>query len=685
MDANRRGFRGAIGVFTAVLVAGCGGGGGGDDASSVGSYLEGLPAWAEFSPPLPSTDPVVAGKTTTSSEQVQKPAGDGYVSQQYFCKSTPMSLTRTPEKIVTFSPDRELLWPGALIQGKSHRDGIGSLVGLPIRERVPIKVSIPSLASADNFRVIDSPDQASVSSAIGDMIESATASGLTPPSSIDFTMRDYKSDQEFALEAGLSAKYLSFSVKASASVETAANERTVMVHYVEKMFEAVVEPPQTPGGFFSDAFTKAKLDEQVQLGRIGPNNLPVYVSNVVYGRMMAFTFTSTASLTDIKAALDAAYKGFVDVDVNAKAAYKKTLSEAKIAITSIGGPTTATVEMIASGDWRDYFGTPAPLTSAYPIASTFRNLGDGSIASVSEVASYNVKECEPAGGGDFVLDSFESQTTLWPGQAASPDQPSPVVADWHSAATADSIFYGYEAVTHTNLPLTNSNWIYDVGYVVAPPYFTGDKSAYYGGELSFWYKPAEVMKGQQVGSTRYCYTYWYWYFPPVWETRCVDLPVALPADVPLQHSDQVYVYDAQTTADQIVLRGGGDESNGTMLTLTYNPPESQRGMSQGWQKLVLKLSNVDGAGRLLCQDDPHGCWMAEDRIATEAEIQYLLRDVRSFRIRASYPVYRTELCTDDPPPSPGAACKASQTLNDPVPLGFVGGYFDEIKITTPAL
>ena len=108
----------------------------------------------------------------------------GYRSETYDCTSTRFTVTDTPEKIVMFSPDREILWPGGLLQGKSHRDGLGSLLPLSIRARTPIKVSIPSLATADNFRLVTDPDQASVTQAIGSMIYNATTDNLVTPSTI---------------------------------------------------------------------------------------------------------------------------------------------------------------------------------------------------------------------------------------------------------------------------------------------------------------------------------------------------------------------------------------------------------------------------------------------------------------------------------------------------------------------
>ena len=46
------------------------------------------------------------------------------------CMLKLLKMKSTPEKIVMFSPDRELLWPGALIQGASHKAAVGSLLPL---------------------------------------------------------------------------------------------------------------------------------------------------------------------------------------------------------------------------------------------------------------------------------------------------------------------------------------------------------------------------------------------------------------------------------------------------------------------------------------------------------------------------------------------------------------------------
>ncbi|MCW5636359.1 MAG: thiol-activated cytolysin family protein [Rubrivivax sp.] len=707
----RSALRAALAAATCVaMLAACGGGGdpagpntplAGDPGSAlstdgnppadapVGTYLRLLPRWADYSPPKPAADKRI-GEPVDSTERVEgvpvvvgtgsEARVVGYRSEDYACTTTKFRITDTPEKIVMLSPDRELMWPGAMIQGRSHRDGLGSLLPLVVRERAPIKVSIPSLATSDNFRLVAAPDQAEVNQAIGSMIANANTDRLTTPSSIQFTMQDFASEESFALKAGMSGRYMGFSASASASVSTSANERTVMVHFVEKMFEVVVEPPQSPGAFFAADFTRDKLDEQIAMGRIGPDNPPVYVANVVYGRLMTFAFTSSASTSEIKAALNAAYSGIFKASVSLSAEHERVLREGKVVITSLGGDAAATLAMIQSGDWKQYFSRgPTALTTAYPLSYTLRNLGDGSIAQVSETTSYDVRQCtlKDAYFSGFVLDSFETPFTQdtpadkkWTATAASP-----LAVSWGEATTPQSIFYGYLYARHTN-QLADDLFKYDVGYVHAPAHFLGDKTDFYKGELSFWFKPDEKIHMQKPAG-RFCYLVWYLFWA---EQVCVSLPAPI-ANPDLRPTDRVLAYDQITTFDQVVLRGGGNpDSDVAVLTLTYNPKESQ--LPNGWSRRAFALTNSDLLGNTRCERDGatapwRNCWLLHDQPATEQDIRYVLAHVRELRLRASYPVTSTRKICQEPAPAPCVEIDSP----DPIPFGYVGGYFDEVQLS----
>lgn len=366
-------------------------------AAEIAGRIRSFPAWATFSPKEKKNLSVVGASTPVN-------AGDGKR-----CTSTPYEITDTPTEIVTFDPDSEILWPGALLQGASRAE-LGALQELPIRQRGPLRLSINLLAK-DNARTVESPTLSSVQSAIGDLIELASKAGHRAGSDIAYDQVSSYSLEQTALELGLSARYLGSNVRSAISISRDAEQHNITAYFVQKMFTVSVELPQTPVEFFNSGFTRAVLDEQMRLGRIGPKNPPIYVSNVVYGRMLLFTFSSEASEEDIQGALNFAYQGpGAGVSADAAKRYRRILGSAKIHVVTVGGSADNALALIRSAKLRDFFKADAPLTTARPISYTLRSLSNNAIAAVSETTRYDVVECAsppppPARKGhNFVVD-----------------------------------------------------------------------------------------------------------------------------------------------------------------------------------------------------------------------------------------------------------------------------------------
>jgi hypothetical protein len=357
------------------------------ERAAYNAYSASLPGWPQYSPEKPEEDKAKGEKTPLPPEVTE--------NITYNCTTTPYSLTRTPEQIVTFDPDSSVLWAGSLLQGKGYKDGIGSLKELPIRQRAPLTLSI-DLLTENNTVTVQDPNVASVQQAIGKLIDEATKAGSKSGSKISFNQLTTNELGEASLKLGLSYKWLSGGVKSNLSFQRKTSETTVTAHFIQNMFTISMVLPQTPEDMFSDGFTKDVLDRQIGLGNLSADNIPTYVANIVYGRILTFTFTSTAKDTDIRTALDASYGGG---SVNLTADQKKILSEAKVGVATIGGDATDALAIIRSGDLKEYFKTNAPLTTAKPISYTVRNLGDNSIAKVSETTEYNIKECAAVAGG----------------------------------------------------------------------------------------------------------------------------------------------------------------------------------------------------------------------------------------------------------------------------------------------
>ncbi|GAB5536935.1 MAG: hypothetical protein Rubg2KO_31840 [Rubricoccaceae bacterium] len=418
---------------------------GGPVDGTVSEYMQDLPSWDQFKPDVPEqpatpTGAPVEEAPVTMDVTTLDDDGNPVIAEDvtYTCTSTPYTLADTPEDIVIYDPDRSVLYPGAFVQGKSYV--VGSIDALTIPEREPLRISIPDVSSTtgDNFRTV-TPNQAEVSNAIGNIVGNAVLDGLATPSSIDFTMETYHSESQFALDAKVSGNYLGFSGSASGSIDRNAAETTIAVQFTQRMYTVAVERPASdPASFFTNDFTPAKLEALRSRGQIGPDNLPVYVSEVVYGRMMMFTLTSTESESDIRATLQAAYDGIGgSVQGSLSVRQQSLLQNSKVAITSYGGEAEATLAMIKSGNWADYFTANAPLNSASPLSYTFRNLGDNSIAAVTEATNYSVRTCDARQATPGTFDLRDAQTLALP---FAPDVDGRHVGDVTGDGIDDLIF-----------------------------------------------------------------------------------------------------------------------------------------------------------------------------------------------------------------------------------------------------
>jgi Thiol-activated cytolysin/FG-GAP-like repeat/FG-GAP repeat len=494
---TRRAVVGLAGTAALALLASCSdknnGAGPGGAGSDVNTYVAGLPSWSAFAPAVPDQDAAPAGGPTFFQDTVAQDSSatdtlNKYTVRPnvvYVCDSTPFSITKTPAQLVMYSPPTDILFPGAMIQGKSHKASLGSLAPLTINERAPINVSIPSLSTANNFRTVTTVNQSAVGSAIGDMVGSAVKDSLNTANTSFFQIQTFHSEADFALGIGLSGKYLGWKAKTQANLSSKVSQTIISVQFQERMFDVVVAPPSTPAGWFTSAFTPAKLQEQVTLNRMGPDNLPLYVSKVTYGRMMMFTLKSTASESDLKTIINLSYNALGN---GAAASFsdrqRNILNSSQIDVFSIGGVDSATAAMIRSGDWRSYFTGSAPLNKAAPLVYEMRNIGDESVANVAETTNYYVRSCTE-------LSSVRGQFNFLGGQATSAPVAVPFetkLADVNNDGISDLIYNHRDANTNVVAVSLGSG----SGAFGAPTVYTSNQAVPSGGWATYQLSVADI-------------------------------------------------------------------------------------------------------------------------------------------------------------------------------------------------
>jgi hypothetical protein len=308
MERKRIGRVAALAALLTVVACGqeSATGPGGGTPADVASFASSLPTWDSFSPPVTESandeigDPVGATVTVDPSDPAYDP--------NFVCTKTPYSLATNPREVVTMSGALGLLVPGKLLQGAPHVQG--ELRTLPIAERAPVRLTI-SLNNliGDAYRQVTDPSDGTLKTAVNELIQAAETSNFEAGSSVSFQQATSCSFDQGALGIGLSVRYMGSSVKGSLRSKTSAEKLTITASFIQNAFTIGVDTPPNAAGWISDALTQERLQTYIASGAMGPDNLPVYVSDVTYGRIIMISITSAASESDIKCSLEATTVG----------------------------------------------------------------------------------------------------------------------------------------------------------------------------------------------------------------------------------------------------------------------------------------------------------------------------------------------------------------------------------------
>lgn len=359
------------------------------DTSQINAYLEGL---TPISAGADQSDHPIGSSTSTTSDPL--PAGAAPTAQnRYACTSTPYSVSTAPDKIVALNPDSNKLWLGGLLQGRGYADGLGSLRELPIRKRAPLTI-YTDLLGAKVSRTVTDPDAASVQQAIADLVQQATDARLPVPARVSYSETQEHSSTQALLHLGFSAKYLGASASAKLDVTRNAQENTLLASFVQRLFTVSIVTPSTPAAYFAPDFSMGDLQDQAAAGRVSPDNPPVVVGSISFGRILLYSMTSTASTDKMSAALDAAYSGGVaSGTVNVSAEEQNILDNARYQVLALGGDENDVTSLIRSHKLGDYFTTHSSLATSVPISYQVNNIANDSAARFTESTDYNLTEC----------------------------------------------------------------------------------------------------------------------------------------------------------------------------------------------------------------------------------------------------------------------------------------------------
>ena len=345
-----------------------------DEATLIDEYIRSLPL-------LPADPPLVE----------EGPVGEPTRTGDYQCVTQDLSETRQYDKIVAYAANSDSLWAGAIVAGDSVYSGLFTQMVLP-RAPATISVSLENLAGGKSA-TLEAPSLSAFRDALGEILASEV-DGATP-ANIYSEIEQVHSEEQLALALGAEVSWLGSSASIAASFDFSQQhvKSRAIVKYTQAYYTVDLDAPGRPSDLFAPEVTLADVE-----ALIGPENPPLYVSSITYGRMVVFTFESEYSAEELGAALEFTYSGGVDVSGDVSVTYKDIVSRSKITAFILGGSGGDAAQTIDSYEALIDFikggGNYSKDSPGAPIAYKLSYLRDNSPGRLSFTTAYTVTECE---------------------------------------------------------------------------------------------------------------------------------------------------------------------------------------------------------------------------------------------------------------------------------------------------
>ncbi len=350
-------------------------------------------------PPPAAPDEVAVAETARRTADVR-------VEQAVLsCTYRRMQGVQVYQDLVTFDPNADTLWPGALVQTRSLSHGILEPIGV---RRAPGDVTITNVVIGGGggtggggapvySRTVAAPSNASMQEAIGEILRGGPVSSAAR---VSYRAARVHSLEEAALKVGVDVGWLGGSVKAKFEGGYKNTQTTFFVDFTQAYYTASFGTPESPSAVFDGAVKTSDLAPYVGIG-----NPPAYVASVTYGRRLMLKIESAASESEIKAALDAALAVGIDVKAGVSADYRSVLEKSDITVFGLGGsPADLAALTQANGEkqveavlaYVTNGATYSPASPPAPLSYTLRYLANNQVARVGSTVDFEVPDCRTA-------------------------------------------------------------------------------------------------------------------------------------------------------------------------------------------------------------------------------------------------------------------------------------------------
>ena len=249
------------------------------------------------------------------------------VKKRYICTKRSVSVTDGNGEFPLFDTNAEVIFPGALLQGKTLNETTPSPI---VVKRAGGTISYDlNDGNAQPFFVVDEVSKSSIQNGMNQIISGSQAQ----PDNFDLQIVQVESEKELALEMGITVETFAAKVKSNMSFSTNNQYNRTLVKLTQKFYAMSFDLPTSLDEIFDESVTPENLATYVQA-----DNPATFISSVVYGRIFYMLVESTSSRQEMEAKLSATYGGVtVGVSGEVEASAFEELKDVKIKVIAYGG------------------------------------------------------------------------------------------------------------------------------------------------------------------------------------------------------------------------------------------------------------------------------------------------------------------------------------------------------------
>jgi hypothetical protein len=365
------------------------------DAPKIDAAIAALPDWIDNAP---------TPRAPVARTPVYLREAVGSDMLDYRCGVTGQNMVKVFPKVLAAGSNLSNLYPGALVQGATLRGGNPAVINELARAPITMRISLPIAKQSIEVRDVNSVTMAQ---AIADLQRSAaTEQGVRDviPANMIFELVEANTFDQSATALGVAAGYsnpikgIEAGGNINSSTSRSVRTNSVVVKFVQEMYTIQLAEDLLPNGssFFDRSVRETDLQALIAAGKFGPDNLPLYVESITYGRVLFFSARSTdvSDVNELKTAMNLAGRAFSG-GASLSTRQKTLLNTATYQIVPFGGPQSAATAAIASLDWTKFF-VPAEATTAVPIAFTVKTLKGRQAATIHNNVLYDERSaCAP--------------------------------------------------------------------------------------------------------------------------------------------------------------------------------------------------------------------------------------------------------------------------------------------------